>query len=334
MTVAQCLSEVGEVLRHEVEILGVADDATPPVLGTHLRVFLGQVLVVDGAAILVVELTGQLELRQQLPLGGTGGDHIQHLGLVGPVLADGDGVAVVVGGGLVIAPVLVVDRVDGVAPVRLTAVVVAVAQVEDVRGPYGEVVEQLVAHVQVVSTLHVVVVHVHAHVGEVVGAQVEAGGLVGARHPHGGVVREGALVEDQLVPAGVGGPAGLQLLYGGVVDPCGVALAHVERRHAAVDASLVAEHRHQHGIAPQVEPGGELGEGELLLHRHQGGALLRPSCGDQDHAVGAARSVDGGGRGIFQYLHRDDVVGVDLLQVAGVTQGEAIHHDQGCVRSP
>ena len=86
-------------------------------------------------------------------------------------------------------------------------------------------------------------------------------------------------------------------------------------------------------VAPDVEFVGELPDGGPVVHRN----LSRPAFGgaglDQDHAVGAAGTVDGRGRGIFQDLDRFDVRGVDLRQVAGVADGESIDYDQRGVRT-
>ena len=88
---------------------------------------------------------------------------------------------------------------------------------------------------------------------------------------------------------------------------------------------------HQFAVLPGVEHVEALGhlrdadEGrERDLGSHLPAALLG---GDEHHAVGGARTVDGGRRGVFQHLHRLDLVGREVSDgVVALAHGNAVNH--------
>src|SRR3712207_6630222 len=79
--------------------------------------------------------------------------------------------AIVLRVGEIVGAVLVVDGVDGVAPIGQSAVVVAPSGREDIGETYLEIVENVVIHAEVVAALGIVVLDIHAPVAEVVGAE-------------------------------------------------------------------------------------------------------------------------------------------------------------------
>ena len=229
--------------------------------------------------------------------------------------------------------VVVVDREDRVAPVGQSAVVVTLVAGDVGAGLHAQVVQQLVLDREITAVFAVGVLDVHAVVEVVVGAGLEHRAVVAALHLYGGVVRHGRRAEDQVVPARVGRPGRLQLRNRGIIDAVGIGRTDVGRRQSGVDAAFVREHRHQHGIAPEVQLGAESRNGRLLAQRDARHVLLRLARGDEDHAVGSARTVDGRCRGILEHLHRNDVLRVDLFQIAGIAPGESVDDHQRSVRT-
>src|SRR3712207_1618747 len=90
--------------------------------------------------------------------------------------------AIVLRVGEIVGAVLVVDGVDGVAPIGQSAVVVAPSGREDIGETHLEIVENVVVHAKVVAALGIVVLDIHAPVAEVVGAEIEHGTVVAARY--------------------------------------------------------------------------------------------------------------------------------------------------------
>ena len=229
--------------------------------------------------------------------------------------------------------VVVVDREDRVAPVGQSAVVVTLVAGDVGAGLHAQVVQQLVLDREITAVFAVGVLDVHAVVEVVVGAGLEHRAVVAALHLHGGVVRHGGGAEHQVVPARVGRPGRLQLRNRGIIDAVGIGRTDVGRRQSGVDAAFVREHRHQHRIAPEIQFGAEPRNGRLLAQRNARHVFLCLARGDENHAVGSTRTVDGRRRSIFEHLHRNDVLRVDLLQIAGVAPGESVDDHQRGIRT-
>ena len=72
-------------------------------------------------------------------------------------------------------------------------------------------------------------------------------------------------------------------------------------------------------------------EAHITIIGHLGGRTLSTlDGGDDDHTVGTTGTVDSGGRGILQDIHRLDVGGVDIRKSAH--EGDTVEHDQRVVR--
>ena len=93
------------------------------------------------------------------------------------------------------------------------------------------------------------------------------------------------------------------------------------------------------GILAELREGGTIHHGilvEYLLEcnvavvAHLGGSTLRTLLGgDDNHTVGTAATVDSGGRGILQDVHRLDVGRIDVAQLAH--EGNTVEHNQRVV---
>ena len=166
---------------------------------------------------------------------------------------------------------------------------------------------------------HLVEVSAHAHaiislsrnhglVVVVARAEAVAAALRAAGDAHVVIVAHARLVEVVL-PVGVG----LVALLEGVLIESGL-LAHLGKRGAV-----------HHGIAVE-----ERLEAHVAVVAHLGRrALAALHGGDDDHAVGTARTVDGGCRGVLQDVHRLDVGGVDVGELPH--EGDAVEHDERVV---
>ena len=320
---------VGAVnVHHYIVFLAVGNLAVAVVEITRFRIHARVVDVLDALAMLVIELAGDGETVEQIPFdAGVGDDAEAFRGVLGQFL-ERDRMVVVAGAVQPVGTVLVVNREDRVAVERTAGVVVALA-VHDVRARrQDEVLEDPLVHGDPAAELLIVVIDEDAVVPVVVGAGQEIGLVVGAAHLHGGVVGDRLVAEDQVFPAGVGGPGRLEFLDGRIVNAVGVDGAHVLRGEAGVDLGLVLGDGHQHGIVPQIQLGGHLGQGGLLPDAHAGAVAAGLVGGDEDDAVRAAGSVDGRCARILQHFHGDDVLRVDLGQVAGVAEGEAVHDQE------
>ena len=230
-----------------------------------------------------------------------------------------------------VGAVLVVNREDRVTVEGPAGVVVALA-VHDVRArAQDEVLEQPLVHGEPAAELLIVVIDEDTVVPVVVGAGHEVGLVVGTAHLHGGVVGNRLLAQDQVLPAGVGGPGRLEFLNGRIVNAVGVDGAHIQRGEAGVDLGLVLGDGHQHGIVPQVQLGGHLRQRGLLPDAQAGAVAARLVGGDEDDAVRAAGTVDGRCARVLQDLHGDDVLRVDLGEVTGIAEGEAVHDQERSV---
>ena len=73
-------------------------------------------------------------------------------------------------------------------------------------------------------------------------------------------------------------------------------------------------------------------EADIAVIGHLGrSALATLDGGDDDHTVGTTGTVDSGGRGILQDIHRLDIGGVDIRKLTH--EGDSVEHDQRVVRS-
>ena len=315
-------------VHHHIVVLAVADLAVTVVEVTRFRVHARIVDVLDALAVLVVELAGYGEAVEQVPFDAGVGDDAEAFRRVLGQFLEGDRMVVVAGAVQPVGAVLMIDREDGVAVEGTAGVVVALA-VHDVRARgEDEVLEQPLVHGEASAELLIVVVDEDAVVPIVVGAGHEVGLVVGTAHLDGGVVRDRLAAQDQVLPAGVGGPGRLEFLDGRIVHTVGVDGAHVLRGEAGIDLGLVLGDGHQHGIVPQVQLGGHLRQRGLLPDAQAGAVAACLVGGDEDDAVRAAGSVDGRCARVLQDLHGDDVLRVDLGQVAGVAEGEAVHDQE------
>ena len=315
-------------VHHHIVFLAVDDRAVAVVEVTRLRIHVRVVDVLDALAVLVVELAGDGKAVKQSPFDTGVTDDAKTLrGVLGQFL-ERDRMVVVAGAVQPVGAVFVIDRENRVAVEGTAGVVVALA-VHDVRARrQDEVLEDPLVHGEPAAELLIVVIDKDAVVPVVVGTGHEVGLVVGAAHLHGRIVGNGLLAQDQVFPAGVGGPGRLQFLDGRVVNAVGVDGAHVLRGEAGVDLGLVLGDGHQHGIVPQVQLGGHLRQRGLLPDAHAGAVAAGLVGGDEDDAVRTAGTVDGRCARILQDLHGDDVLRIDLGQVAGVAEREAVHDQE------
>ena len=191
-----------------------------------------------------------------------------------------------------------------------------------------EVLEDFVVYGELASELVIPVVHEDAVVPEVVGTGYELGLVVGTAHLYGRVIGNRQFAQDEIFPAGVGGPGGLQFLNGRIIDTVGIHGAHVLRDKTGVNLRLVLGDGHEDGIVPQVELGRHLREGGLLADADAGLSGSGFVGRDEDDAVGAAGSVDGRRGGILQDFHGHDVLRIDLGEIAGIAEGETVHDQE------
>ena len=318
-------------VHHHVVFLAVGNLAVSVVEITRFRIHVRVVDVLDALAVLVVELAGDGETVEQVPFDAGIGDDAQAFRRVLGQLLEGDGMVVVAGAVQPVGAVLGIDRENRVTVEGTAGVVVALA-VHDVRARgQDEVLEQPLVDRETAAELLVVVIDEDTVVPVVVGAGHEVGLVVGAAHLHGGVVGNRLVAQDQVLPAGVGGPGRHEFLDGRIVHAVGVDGAHVLRGEAGVDLGLVLGDGHQHGIVPQVQLGGHLRQRGLLPDAQAGSVPAGLVGGDEDDAVRAAGSVDGRCARVLQDFHGDDVLRVDLGQVAGVAEGEAVHDQERSV---
>ena len=164
-------------------------------------------------------------------------------------------------------------------------------------GVEGELLESLRGNETVL-----VVVSSGEHVTRSVGTAVEAQVVV---------LQECVVAEQQVFPVGIGigigAPRGTiskrsitaRILIHGIYKVDEVLSLH--------DVQFASRHLRTHGGV----------EGEVLRTH------LARLGGDHHHAVGTARTVDGRGRGVLEHLHRLDVGGVDVADVAA-HQGESV----------
>ena len=78
---------------------------------------------------------------------------------------------------------------------------------------------------------------------------------------------------------------------------------------------------------------GDLRQAQRCCVIHGGSPCLALFGGDEDHTIGASRTINGGGGRILQHVHRLDIGGVDEVKRitvtgAGVVEGDAIHNKQ------
>lgn len=133
--------------------------------------------------------------------------------------------------------------------------------------------------------------------------------------------------QAEVAPVGIGPFAVLYLKQRGIIDAAD-GLADVDGVESGVYLLLVGDLSHEHRVVPDVERVGELADDRLVLDRNVG----LPLCGrlgrDEDHAVGAPRSVDCRCRGVLENLDRLDVRDVDLREVARIAHREAVDYDE------
>ena len=161
----------------------------------------------------------------------------------------------------------------------------------------------------------------------VVVAEHELRLLVAARDADVVVLRQGIAAEDLILPVDAGTAA---VFAGDAVVGAGVEVVgrHVAAEHArplvhvaGVGLELVLV-LHVVGDVQQVELLAQHVEREVGGVLYGGFARLAGLRGDEDDAVRALRTVDRGGRGVFQDVDRGDVVDVDVLKT--VLHGEAV----------
>ena len=287
--------------------------------------------ILQGGRIAVIELCADFQPFDDLPLGGQRRNEVAALRLVLDVVGDDERMAEV---GLRSDEIIAFLVVDG--PQRITAVFERVVHVplvdrKDVRSLERKVFSQFVRTVERDVAFAEVVLFVDAFVIVIIQAQVDRR-LIGGMRQRGRRVVDHGRAHAEVGPIGIRPFALLDFDERRIVGSV-VVLARIEGRQSGVGQFLVGDLRHLQRIAPDVEFVGELPDRGPVIHRDVGLPALGGAGLDQDHAVGAAGTVNSRRGGVFQYLDRLDVRRVDLRQVAGIADGESVDHDQRSVRT-
>ena len=320
--------ERGVGFENDVVVLPVVDRPVTVVEHARLGIFFRKIFVGNLLAVLVIKLRHDIQAGKHVPVHRSERNDVEPLRIVLLQIGQGQRMRIVLGAIKPVIALVVVNREDRVAPVGQSAVVVALVAGDVGAGLHAQIIPQFVLDREISSVFTVGVLDVHTVVEIIVGAGLKHRAVIAALHLHGRVVRHGGRAEHQVVPARVGRPGRLQLRNRGIIDAVGIGRADVSRRQAGVDVAFVREHRHQHRITPKIQFGAESRNGRLLAQRDARHIFLRLARGDEDHAVGSARAVDGRRRSIFEHFHRNDVLRIDLLQIAGVAPGESVDDHQ------
>ena len=213
----------GVKVEHHVVILPVGNASVTVVVVSGLGIDVRIILVGDGLAVLVVELSCDCKVRNDFPVYGRICYHISAGSLVGLQVGDCERMAVVI---CAVAPVvtclLVIHREDRISPVCKSSVVVPAVVADVGAGLHGQVVEHLVLHAEISAVLVIAVLDVHTVVEIIVETRGEACPVCRTLYLHGSVVGNRSLSEHEVIPAGVGGPGGLEFLDGRIVDTVGI----------------------------------------------------------------------------------------------------------------
>ena len=322
---AEC--QVG--LRHEVLVERIVDLGDAAVVVGVLRSVAGAVHVADRGLVTVVQLRVDRQPLDQLPVYGQRGDEVAAGGFVQHVIQNDQRVAEILRPGQIVVALLVVDGPKGVAAVFESVADVAVGDREDVVGGQFQVLVEVVGDAEVGVDALVGVFLVQSLIVVVVDVEVDRGAVVGAADGCRRAVQDGGS-QAEVAPVGIGPFAVLYLKQRGIIDAAD-GLADVDGVESGVYLLLVGDLSHEHRVVPDVERIGELADDRLVLDRNVG----LPLCGrlgrDEDHAVGAPRSVDCRCRGVLENLDRLDVRDVDLREVARIAHREAVDYDERCV---
>ena len=155
--------------------------------------------------------------------------------------------------------------------------------------------------------------------------------LVVARSERNGVVVGDGRLRQRLLPVGVVFGRGDQVAVLVALEVAGGVLGVVEEvlvgglevgHHLAAVSVGAALHLHVFVGVEQVELAVEEAEAHLAVVGHGSLSLLARLGGDDDHAVGALRTVHGGCGGVLQHVDRLHVFGIDER---GIDAHHAVH---------
>ena len=230
-----------------------------------------------------------------------------------------------------IVAVLLVNGPQRVATVFERVVHMALMDRKNVRSLKRKVLGQLVGTVKRDIAFAEIVLLIDALVVKIIKTQIDRR-LVGGVGQRGRRIIDHGRAHTEVGPVGVRPLALLDLDERRIVGAV-IVLPRIEGRQSGIGQLLVGDLRHLQRIAPDIEFIGELADGGPVVHRNLGRSAFGGAGLDQNHAVGAAGTVDGRGGSVFQNLDRLNVRGVDLRQVAGIADGKSVHHDQRSVRT-
>ena len=248
--------------------------------------------------------------------------------LVLDLVIDHHGIAVVLGLALEVGAVTVVDRPERVAPVARTVVVGTETAHEPGLGLQVDAAGDHVVIGHVDRILLEIVLVLHAFAVIIAQAHVVAVLLAAALDSDAVILRNRG-AEHVVGPFGAERPfAALDFGDRGVIGAVRPYLSGIRPFSATVLVGFVFEPCHLHGVTPVIELVAENADADLS--RKPDVVVLLPAAFGRYHddAVGSARTVNCGRRGIFQHLNRLDDVRIDAGQVARVAHRHAVDHHQ------